>query len=116
VIMRLGKTFGFGGERGAGASGGASGQRGPSGPEAATGRGMGSIIGPATTNKRYNLSISMDLENIINHNNPGPVIGNITSPLFGQANQPAGARDLGGGGFSESANNRRLELQIRFTF
>ena len=42
------------------------------------------------------------------------VIGNITSPLFGRANQPAG----GGGfsGFSEAANNRRLKLQARFTF
>jgi len=36
----------------------------------------------------------------------------MTSPLFGQANQPAGV----GAGFSESANNRRLELQTRFTF
>jgi hypothetical protein len=46
----------------------------------------------------------------------GPIIGNITSPLFGSANQRAGARDLGAVGFSESANNRRLELQVRFTF
>jgi len=52
--------------------------------------------------------------NLLNHTNPGPIIGNITSPLFGRANQPAG----GGGpaGFSEAANNRRLELQTRFTF
>ncbi|HZU25354.1 MAG TPA: carboxypeptidase regulatory-like domain-containing protein [Bryobacteraceae bacterium] len=64
----------------------------------------------------YNLIISMAVRNIINHNNPGAIIGNITSPLFGQANLPAGANDLGGGGFSEAANNRRLELQIRFTF
>jgi hypothetical protein len=28
----------------------------------------------------------------------------------------AGAGTLGGTGFSESANNRRLELQTRFTF
>jgi hypothetical protein len=54
----------------------------------------------------------MQIRNLTNHNNPGPIIGSITSPLFGQANQPAGA----GGGFSESANNRRLELQMRFTF
>ena len=32
------------------------------------------------------------------------------------ANRSAGSRDLGGGGFSESANNRRLELQVRYTF
>ena len=55
----------------------------------------------------------MSIRNIINHTNPGPIIGNITSPLFGQANQPS---DAGGFGFSESANNRRFELQTRFTF
>jgi hypothetical protein len=36
---------------------------------------------------------------------------NVTSPLFGQANQPS---DAGSFGFSESANNRRLELQMPF--
>jgi hypothetical protein len=51
---------------------------------------------------------------LLNHNNPGPIIGNITSPLFGVANQ--NGRRLRGGGFSEDANNRRLELQMRFTF
>jgi hypothetical protein len=54
------------------------------------------------------------IRNLTNHNNPGPIIGNIASPLFGQANQPAGV--FQGGGFSEAANNRRLELQFRFTF
>jgi len=56
------------------------------------------------------------MRNILNHNNPGPIIGNIASPLFGLANQPYGVGTLGGTGFSESANNRRLELQTRFTF
>jgi hypothetical protein len=56
----------------------------------------------------WSLILSMSIRNLINHTNPGPIIGNITSPLFGQANQPAGSRDLGGGGFSEAANNRRL--------
>jgi len=74
----------------------------------------------------------MTAQNIINHNNPGPIIGNITSPLFGHANQmagggfgpgvggpgggPGGPGGPGFGGFSENANNRRLELQTRFTF
>ena len=65
-------------------------------------------------NRPYTLSVSMSAQNILNHTNPGPIIGNITSPLFGRANQPAGAG--GFGGFSEAANNRRLELQTRFTF
>jgi hypothetical protein len=55
----------------------------------------------------------MYIRNITNHNNPGPITGNIASPLFGQANQPAGA---GFGVFSEMANNRRFELQMRLTF
>jgi hypothetical protein len=76
-----------------------------------SGGGQGS--GPA---RRYALSISMSVRNIINHNNPGPIIGNIASPRFGEANQPYGVGVLGGTGFSESADNRRLELQTRFTF
>src|SRR2546422_11021339 len=69
---------------------------------------------------RYSLSIAMSINNLLNHTNPGPIIGNITSPLFGHANQPSGGGGgFGGGGglgFSESANNRRLELQMRFSF
>src|SRR3989454_7794399 len=70
--------------------------------------------GGSEVKRPYTLSITMEMANILNHTNPGPIIGNITSPLFGRANQPAG----GGGfsGFSEAANNRRLELQARFTF
>jgi hypothetical protein len=72
--------------------------------------------GPASSGHRYTLTVSMAIRNVLNRNNPGPIIGNIGSPLFGQANQPYGVGTLGGTGFSESANNRRLELQARFTF
>ena len=56
----------------------------------------------------------LSVRNLLNHTNPGPIIGNITSPLFGFANQIAGAQN--GEGFYETANNRRLEMQIRFAF
>jgi len=114
VNMRLGKTWGFGAERGeSGGSGGNS--VGGGAPAAlASGRGLGSLIGPATTKHHYNFSISMSARNVLNHTNPGPISGNITSPLFGRANQIAG--NLNGEGFSENANNRRLELQMKFTF
>lgn len=56
----------------------------------------------------------MSVRNLLNHNNPGLIIGNITSPLFGRANQIAGGPN--GEGFSENASNRRLEMQLRFTF
>ena len=65
---------------------------------------------------RYTISVAASIRNIINHSNPGPIIGDITSPFFGRANQSAGATNLGGTGFLESANNRRLELQTKFTF
>jgi hypothetical protein len=64
--------------------------------------------------RRYNGTISLSMRNLLNHTNPGPIIGNITSPLFGRANQMAG--NVNGEGFSENANNRRLEMQIRVTF
>ena len=118
--LRIGRTFSFGkvsesAASGAVAGGGpaAAGARGaPASPFAIAGSG-GQGSAPAPANRRYGLTISMQIRNVTNHNNPGPIIGNITSPLFGQANQPAGS---GGGIFSENANNRRLELQTRFTF
>jgi len=62
----------------------------------------------------YNATISASFRNLINHNNPGPIVGTITSPLFGEANQSAGSG--GGSGISEAGNNRRLEMQFRVTF
>jgi hypothetical protein len=119
--MRVGRTFGFGGHRENIATGSA-----PGGPPPGGGGGSGSANrgGPfstatgggstaATVGRHYNLAISMQIRNLLNHNNPGPITGNITSPLFGLANQSAGD---GAGVFSENANNRRLELQTRFTF
>ena len=116
VNLRVAKTIGFGPEKGGAAGAGgaptlSSGQR----VGAATGAqgGMRGLFGE-TAPRKYNLILSMSLRNLLNHNNPGPIIGNITSPLFGQANQISGTPN--GEGFSENASNRRLEMQIRFTF
>jgi hypothetical protein len=122
--MRVGRTFAFGPQREAGEAssdpgrggpggggGGGGGRGGPASPFAMGGSQGGG--GGAAVNRRYSLTVSMQMRNLTNHNNPGPIIGNITSPLFGQANQPAGT---GGAVFSESANNRRLELQMRLNF
>jgi hypothetical protein len=113
--LRVQKIFEFGkGENSGGASTGQPGS-GPRGGTPGIFTPAGGIGGPASSSAghRYSLSISMSIRNIINHTNPGPIIGNITSPLFGQANQSS---DAGGFGFSESANNRRFELQTRLTF
>jgi len=112
--LRVSKVFAFGAaERGGGgAASGGYGRRAETGPF--------NVGGPrsdtSSPGRRYNLTISMSIRNVLNRNNPGPIIGNIESPRFGQANQPYGVGTLGGTGFSESADNRRMELQMRFTF
>jgi Carboxypeptidase regulatory-like domain len=115
--MRLSKSLDFGrtGESAAATQhGSVGGGEGRSAPRVS---GVGAVpqgsTASAQAGHRYNLTISMSIRNLLNHTNPGPIIGNITSPLFGQANQPSGG---GGFVFSEAANNRRLELQMRFTF
>jgi hypothetical protein len=116
--MRVSRTFRFGRTReGAAAAntGGGVGGDGENRGAAASpfGTASGTAGGAASTARRFALTFSMQMRNLTNHNNPGAIIGNIASPLFGRANQPAGS---GSGIFSESANNRRLELQTRLTF
>jgi hypothetical protein len=115
VNLRVSKTWGFGPERG---SSGASSSRDSAGGTAGGGlapqgppRGL---FSNSPTSRRYNVTLGMSGRNLFNHTNAGPIIGNITSPLFGRANQVAGSPN--GEGFSENASNRRLELQLRFTF
>ena len=117
--LRVSKTIGFGAERG-GSGGEQRPSRGGGGgggglvPAGAFAGGLRNVIGTPASSRRYNLTVGMSIRNLLNHNNPGPIIGNITSPLFGIANQIAGAQN--GEGFYETANNRRLEMQIRFAF
>jgi len=109
--LRVSKTFAFdpAGEGTVSTGGSRRTQTGPFG-----------VGGPqssmSSTGHRCNLTMSLSMRNILNHHNSGPIIGNIESPLFGRTNQPYGVGSLGGTGFSESADNRRLELQTRFTF
>jgi hypothetical protein len=111
--LRLAKVIGFGREKGGGGDSRPA-ASGPATAVAAAGGGIGRIIGTPSTAHRYNLSLGLSIRNLLNHTNAGPIIGNITSPLFGFANQVAGGAN--GEGFYETANNRRLESQIRFTF
>jgi hypothetical protein len=121
VNMRITKAFGFGPAKGgsAAAASQATGKGPPTAPSTLTaasngGIRIGSVLGSSSTERRFNLIVGMSGRNLLNHTNPGPIIGDITSPLFGFSNQTNVAPN--GEGFSESANNRRLELQIRLTF
>jgi hypothetical protein len=114
VNLRLAKTIGFGPLK-EGSGGSRAQASGTSGGMAIPGGGsLRNIIGVPSTSRRYNLVISMSVRNLLNHTNEGPITGDITSPLFGRSNRVAG--NVNGEGFSENANNRRLELQMRFTF
>ncbi len=114
VNLRVAKTIGFGSERAGSRPEARPGSGGGLSPAAASGGGLRNIIGTPNTTRRYNLTLSMSIRNVLNHTNPGPIIGDITSPLFGQASQVFGSQN--GEGFYETANNRRLEMQIRFAF
>ena len=112
--LRVGKTWGFGPEKGGVGDIRASRNAGASGPALTAPRGNGGMFGSPATSRKYNVTLAMSARNLLNHFNQGPIIGNILSPLFGRSNQTPGGAN--GEGFSENANNRRLELQLRFTF
>lgn len=81
------------------------------------GRGMGGMMGGDTTEHPYNVTFSVNFENLLNHLNPGGYQGVITSPYFLQATSVN--TGFGGGGpmgFAGAANNRRVQLGLRFTF
>ena len=132
--MRISKTFGFGtvkssnaaagaqpsGGRQGGASsrGGRSGGAGGAGGRAGGGSPLGasSLFGGnsnAAAEKRFNLIFSVNVTNLFNQTNSDVPVGNLLSPFFGQSTKTAGS--FGGGG-SSTANNRRIEAQIRFSF
>lgn len=86
-----------GGTFGRGPGGGGRGGQG--------GRGM-----DASTNHRYSLTFGVIGRNIFNNVNLATPIGNLGSPLFGESN------GLAGRPYSDSSSNRRLDLQVTFTF
>jgi len=148
VNMRVQKVFGFGPSRSGGSGpragdmggpgGGGGGRGGFGGPGGGGGRGGpgggggGMRMGPAgggrggfggmgaSSDHRYNVTLSANFTNILNHTNPGGYQGVLTSNQFGQptsVNTGFGGGFGGPGGFGgATANNRRVELSLRFSF
>lgn len=112
--LRVSKTFGFGpviessSGGGPGMGGGTFGRPGGGGHGPGGGRGRGMDSG--STNRRYALTFSVIGRNIFNNVNEAAPIGNLGSPLFGESNS------LVGRPFSDSTSNRRLDLQLTFSF
>ena len=137
INMRIYRTFGFGprradlsganaapggGGRGPGGGGFGGGGRGGGGGggmrmSPAGGRGGGS---GGNSDRRYSITVGANIINALNHNNPGGYQGLLTSNQFGQAtsvNTGFGGGGPGGGfGGGSVANNRRIDLSIRFNF
>lgn len=63
----------------------------------------------------YTLTLGVSANNLLNKNNPGPPIGNLSSLLFGQSNTLSGGRPSASGG-NAAAFNRRIDLTARFNF
>jgi hypothetical protein len=125
---------GMGGGRGGGGRGGMGGGGGRGGFGGGGGRGGGGMrmggggrggmgASGASSEHRYTVTLSVMFNNILNHVNPGGYQGILTSPQFGQATSlnsgfGGGGAGVGIGGFGggTAANNRRIELQTRFSF
>ena len=113
--LRISKTVGFGSREGGRSSSFAvAGGDLAATTNAAAGKRINAIIGTPGSGRRYNFTFSVSVRNLLNHTNPGLVTGNITSPLFGKSNQIGRAPN--GEGFYETANNRRIEVQVKFAF
>jgi hypothetical protein len=124
--LRLSRTWGFGTTQFSGPSGGArantggGGRGGGGGGGGGRGGGFGGLGGGgrrgggggATSEHRYNLTLSISARNIINHVNDAPPVGVMGSPFFLQSTAIAG-------GFAAEqtpTNNRRIDIQLRFQF
>jgi uncharacterized membrane protein YgcG len=122
--LRLSKTIGFGraaqgrssGGDGGGFGGGRGGRGGGGGLRGGlTGSSGGGMFGGQSTNKRFNLTFSVTARNVFNIVNLGPRIGAIGSPLFNRSDSLGGVFGGGPGGLTQAAN-RRIDLQVTFTF
>src|SRR6185369_7753183 len=84
VNLRISRAFAFGNiNRGnAAAARPAGGPGGPGGGPAAAGPQGG---GAPASEKRYNLNVSLNFQNLLNHVNLGLPVGNLASPSFGES-------------------------------
>lgn len=130
--LRVTKTWSFGSEGGANANqqnrqdgqrqdgqrtvmmggGRGPGGGGPGGGGGGRG-GFGGFGGGGGGNGRYNLTFSLNFQNILNKTNLNNPVGNLGSLLFGQSTSTVG---FGGFGAVNQAYNRRIDASIRFSF
>ncbi len=127
VNLRVGKNFGFGTSAAdrAAASGGGGG-RGPGGGGGPMmgGRGGGGMVrmggGPGgfggDNRKPYNLNVNISVQNLFNNVNFNSPVSNLSSSRFGEYTSTAGGFGGWGGFGGGGAPNRKIELQMRFSW
>ncbi|GAC1632526.1 MAG: hypothetical protein NVS9B14_05880 [Candidatus Acidiferrum sp.] len=114
--LRLSKTFGFGKKAetasaaGGGGMGGGTFGRGPGGPGRGGPGGRGGPFGGDNSGQKYSLTFAVAGRNIFNNVNTANPVGVTTSRFFGQETA------LAGGPFGSSSYNRRVDLQVTFSF
>ena len=122
--LRLARTWSFGGSSesgpaqgqngpppgGGGVRGGGPGGPGGGGPPPGGGPPAGAFGG--MTGRRYNLTLSVNARNALNHPNYAAPEGDLSSPYFGQYLSLAGFGPFG----ASSTYNRKIDLQLRFAF
>jgi hypothetical protein len=84
-------------------------------PAAQPAQGGARPAGGPSPEKRYTLTFSVNIQNLLNNTNLSQPIGNLSSPRFGESFSTAGSFGFGPGG-SAAAGNRRIQLQVRFGF
>lgn len=129
VNLILSKTFGFGGSdsgtaanqggQGGGRGGNRGGNRGGRGGGGFGGG--GGFFGGNDSNKPYNVTFGINVNNLFNTVNLSSPVGNLSSPFFGESRSTGGGRfgffgGGGGGGDVSSSANRRIDLTVRFSF
>ncbi|HSD46234.1 MAG TPA: hypothetical protein VLB87_06405, partial [Pyrinomonadaceae bacterium] len=65
--------------------------------------------------KRYTLTFSVNILNLLNSTNLSNPIGNLSSPRFGESTSTSGSFGFGPSG-SAAAGNRRIQFQVRLGF
>jgi hypothetical protein len=129
VSMRISRAFAFGTINHGNNAAAARPQTAPAGAMPPGGGGAVRAIGPGgpgpqgggaapPSEKRYTVNVSINFQNILNHVNLGPPVGNLSSPSFGESVGLGGSfGGFGGqGGGSTGAGNRRIYAQVRFNF
>lgn len=105
LALRVSRTWAFGPEGASGMADGSSpGQHGPQ-----------SILAGPASGRRYNLTLSASTMNALNITNLGVPDGDLSSPYFGQSRSLGGMIVMAHGG-AASTYNRKVDLQLRFTF